>query len=669
MGADKPVGSGGSSLEGTASTPQRLLRPRGYNRAVMAFMAVLFLFMLVADAFIALHQRNFLYSAAQHQARRDLQLIATYILDPLLKDDYPWMGRFLRRWGEEHPEVVRLAAMSPAGVELVSFNRPSPESALFQVEQDVRYQNDHLLTLRMEMAAGVEGGMLRKLHWQLALTSFAMTLIAGIAAWLTLKRVALAPLEQEISLRRQTEQELEGVQAMLEERVRERTESLSQANTLLRREIDERHGAEEKLNSLHHHYDQILNSAGEGIYGIDTTGCITFVNNAACQTLGHAREEMVGKQLHDFRHHVRWDGSPYEAAACPVCRAYVEGGKRQGGEYYFGRRDGSLFPAGFVSTPIMEGGRVVGTVVVFEDITIRKQAEHDLLALTETLEQRVMERTARLDAANLELRETLGQLEQTQEQLVDSAKMAALGDLVAGVAHEINTPVGVGVTAASHLEKETMELAALYQDGAMKRSDLDRYLTAAQEASRLILSNLNRAADLIRSFKQVAIDQSGEARRRFQVRHYLEEICLSLRPVLKKTSHRIEIDCDETLELNSYPGAISQIVTNFITNSLNHAYGEGEAGLLRLAVSQEGGTIRFRYSDNGRGMGASEARQVFEPFFTTNREKGGSGLGMHVVYNLVTQRLMGTIRCESRPGQGTLFEILFPVVIPGGGDQ
>ncbi|MFZ5774303.1 MAG: PAS domain-containing sensor histidine kinase [Thermodesulfobacteriota bacterium] len=632
-------------------------------------MAVLFLFMVLADVLIAAHQRDFLYSAVRNQAKRDLQLIATYCRDPLLEDNYPWMGRFLRQWGEEHPEVTRLVAILPSGEELFSFSRPHPEAALFFVEQDVRHGGEFLISLRMEVAPAVETGMLRKLHWQLGLASFMLTVIAGLVAWLTLKRVALAPLEQEIALRRRTERELEEAQSQLEGRVRERTESLSQANSQLMLEMAERQGAEERVASLHRQYDQILNSAGEGIYGIDTIGRITFVNNAACQILGFAREEMVGRQLHEFRHHVRWDGSSYEAGGCPVCRAYVEGGKRQGGEYYFGRRDGSVFPAGFVSTPIMESGRPVGTVVVFEDITARKQAEHDLLALTETLEQRVMERTARLDAANLELRETLGQLEQTQEQLVSAAKMAALGDLVAGVAHEINTPVGVGVTAASHLEKETSELAGRYHRGEMKRSDLDRYLAGAQEAARLILANLNRAADLIRSFKQVAIDQSGEVRRRFHVRHYLEEVCLSLRPVLKKTSHRVEIDCDEQLELNSYPGAISQIVTNFITNSINHAYAEGVAGVLRIEVSHQGEVIRFRYRDDGRGMDEAVVGQVFEPFFTTNREKGGSGLGMHVVYNLVTQKLMGTIRCESRPGQGTLFEILFPAVIPGGGER
>jgi signal transduction histidine kinase len=277
-----------------------------------------------------------------------------------------------------------------------------------------------------------------------------------------------------------------------------------------------------------------------------------------------------------------------------------------------------------------------------------------------------MERTARMDAANLELRETLGQLEQTQAQLVQAGKMAALGDLVAGVAHEINTPVGVGVTAASHLENETREIATLYEEGRMKRGDLDRYLALSQDAAKLILSNLNRAAELIRSFKQVAVDQSGEGRRTFRVKEYLAEVCLSLRPVLKNTGHHLEISCPEDLELNSYPGVFSQIVTNFITNSLTHAYDEDEAGSLLFDIGLQGGNVLFRYTDDGKGMSQDQVLHAFDPFFTTNREKGGSGLGLHIVYNLVTQKMLGTITCESKPGKGTTFVLIFPVVIPGG---
>jgi signal transduction histidine kinase len=165
----------------------------------------------------------------------------------------------------------------------------------------------------------------------------------------------------------------------------------------------------------------------------------------------------------------------------------------------------------------------------------------------------------------------------------------------------------------------------------------------------------------------VAVDQSGEGRRTFRVKEYLAEVCLSLRPVLKHSGHRLEISCPEDLELNSYPGAFSQIVTNFITNSLTHAYEEDEVGSLLFDISLQGGNVLFRYTDDGKGMTEDQVNQAFDPFFTTNRKKGGSGLGLHIVYNLVTQKLLGTITCESKPGKGTSFVLLFPAVIPGGG--
>jgi len=632
----------------------------------MAFMAVLFFFMVLGDTIIARHQQNFLFARAEDQARRDLQLMAANFLEPILKYDYDWINRFVLGWGKEHPEVVRLVAIGPEGRELIAFSRPRVGASVFLVEEKVLFQGKQLMTLQMESSSGEVDALLRKLHWQLGLASFLLTAIAGIALWFTLRRIAFAPLETEIGLRLETEQKLATAHHRLEDRVRERTVDLENANLLLQKEVAERHAAEDQFSRLHREYELILNSAGEGIYGLDTEGRITFVNTAGLQILGYDEAELIGNHLHDFRHHVRWDGRPYGREDCPVCAAYAEGQKKQGEESYFGRKDGTVFPVEFVGAPLVEGDTIMGTVVVFEDITVRKQAEHDLLALTETLERRVMERTARLDAANLELRETLGQLEQTQAQLVQSGKMAALGDLVAGVAHEINTPVGVGVTAASHLENKTREIVALHKEGRMKRSDLEGYLALCQEAANLIFSNLHRAAELIRSFKQVAVDQSGEGRRTFRVKGYLAEVCLSLRPVLKNTGHRLEISCPEDLELNSYPGAFSQIVTNFITNSLTHAYDEGEVGSLLFEIGLQGGNVLFRYTDDGKGMTKDQVSHAFDPFFTTNREKGGSGLGLHIVYNLVTQKLLGTITCESKPGEGTIFVLLFPAIIPGG---
>ena len=262
---------------------------------------------------------------------------------------------------------------------------------------------------------------------------------------------------------------------------------------------------------------------------------------------------------------------------------------------------------------------------------------------------------------NEELEKTLQQLKTTQIQLIESEKMAALGSLVAGVAHEINTPIGISVTAASVLAEDATDFSNIYQSGKMKRADLETFLDTARESSRMILANLKRAADLVQSFKQVAVDQSSESQRCFYLKEYLEEIILSLIGNLKKTKHTIKITGDANLTLNSYPGALSQIVTNLVMNSLIHAYGEEEAGQIQLDFQREGEQLILQYSDDGQGIKPENISQIFDPFFTTNRSQGNTGLGLHIVYNLITQKLRGTIQCESQVGRGTKFTLKLPI--------
>ena len=265
-----------------------------------------------------------------------------------------------------------------------------------------------------------------------------------------------------------------------------------------------------------------------------------------------------------------------------------------------------------------------------------------------------------LELANKDLKTSLETLEQTRDQLVQSAKMAALGELVAGVAHEINTPVGVGVTAASFLDAKTREFHGMYKAGELKRSELENYLTTVEEVSNSILINMERAAELISSFKQVAVDQSSENRRQFNLKEYMDEILLSLRPRYKKTNHRIRVSCDPDIELNSFPGAFSQILTNLIMNSLIHGFSGLENRAIEMDVTRKEGQVIFAYRDNGRGMDQKQKDKAFDPFFTTMRGKGGTGLGMSVVFNLVTQTLKGNIKLESEIGQGVVFIMTFP---------
>jgi len=304
-------------------------------------------------------------------------------------------------------------------------------------------------------------------------------------------------------------------------------------------------------------------------------------------------------------------------------------------------------------------------VTIFDDITERKWAEESLRKLNEELEQRVEARTIELQRTNKFLQKSLETLERAQKQLVESEKMAALGGLVAGVAHEINTPLGVGVTAASHLAEQSREIGRIYHTDKMKRSDLEKYLKTAYESTAMILENLRRAAENIRSFKQVAVDQTHDRKRVFKLKQCIDNVLLSLHPKLQKTHHTIMVHCPEDLKIDSYPGAFSHIATNFVMNSLIHGFENEVEGHIEIQISEKNGTLRMRYSDDGKGMSAEECLRIFEPFYTTRRGQGGSGLGLHIVYNLVTQRLNGHIECESTPGSGTTFTIEIPIMQGG----
>lgn len=275
----------------------------------------------------------------------------------------------------------------------------------------------------------------------------------------------------------------------------------------------------------------------------------------------------------------------------------------------------------------------------------------------EILEATVKQRTSELEQALVDLKES-------QDQLVASEKMAVLGGLVAGIAHEINTPVGVGVTAASHLESKIREVVQLYKDEELTEEGYEEFLQTAIEGSQIILRNLQTAANLVSSFKLVAVDQSSEAIRTFKFKEYINAILLSLQPELKQTKIRLAVDCPEDLMLTSYPGDFSQIFTNLIMNSIAHGFNRGEEpGNIRINVERDGEDVVIRYMDDGKGIPGDILSKIFDPFFTTDRHSGRSGLGMHIIYNIITHRLKGSVTCEDASSQGALFVIRAPVAI------
>jgi len=306
-------------------------------------------------------------------------------------------------------------------------------------------------------------------------------------------------------------------------------------------------------------------------------------------------------------------------------------------------------------------GRALRISGTNHDIENLKATEEALRSLNEQLESRVEQRTADLSEANMKLRGTLDILTLAQRQLIETEKLASLGGMVAGIAHEINTPLGISVTAASHLQDEARRMSRLIAQGELTHGALERFDHVARESTDIVLRNLQRADALIKSFKQVAVDQSSEDRRMVDLGKSLGEIITTLGPSLKSSGCRIELDCPQLIILETAPGALYQIVTNLVMNSLTHGFEAGIPGSIRVEVRRDDAVVRIDYRDNGRGMNEAVRKRIFEPFFTTRRGQGGSGLGMHIVYNLVTQALQGTIECVSTPGEGVVFHIVLPV--------
>jgi PAS domain S-box-containing protein len=298
--------------------------------------------------------------------------------------------------------------------------------------------------------------------------------------------------------------------------------------------------------------------------------------------------------------------------------------------------------------PLLDAdGEIENIVTVALDIGERKRSELEM-------------RKAR-DSAETALRN----LRETQASLIEAEKLAALGRLVAGVAHEVNNPVGISLTVASALERKTSNFAAEVARGDLRRSSLNDFLATSRDASSQLVANLNRAAELIQSFKQVAADRNYSDQRSFDLADLTEQVVMSLRPGLRKHNLTLNVECQPNLIMNSYPGPYGQVLTNLFLNAVAHAFPDGRAGTIEIQARASGkDNVEIIFSDNGCGMSLDVRRRAFDPFFTTRRDQGGTGLGLHIVYSIVTNRLGGRLDLDSEPGSGTRIQILLPRVAP-----
>ncbi|HEY0852255.1 MAG TPA: ATP-binding protein [Bradyrhizobium sp.] len=296
-----------------------------------------------------------------------------------------------------------------------------------------------------------------------------------------------------------------------------------------------------------------------------------------------------------------------------------------------------------------EVGAMARAVEVFRENAIAKRkAEEELRASKEKAEAALLE----LNAA--------------QQNLIDAERLAALGGLVAGVAHEVNNPIGISLTVASSFARRADAFQAELNSNQLRRSKLDEFVNSSRDAAQQLVANLHRAGELIQSFKQVAVDRSHAERRQFSLSEATDQIVASLRPVLKKSAIQLSVDVPEGLLIDGYPGSYGQILTNLFLNAANHAFAGRRSGTISISARPRGNDdVEIIFADNGAGMTPDVQRQAFDPFFTTRRNEGGTGLGLHIVYNLITQQLGGRVLLESRLGQGTTFRIIMPRIARG----
>jgi signal transduction histidine kinase len=306
-----------------------------------------------------------------------------------------------------------------------------------------------------------------------------------------------------------------------------------------------------------------------------------------------------------------------------------------------------------------------GGVIGFRlDISERKRAEKRLaeteMRVTAELEQKVKERTQDLLLANQNLEQALSELRGAQRQLVQSEKLASLGFLVAGVAHEINTPIGNALLVGTSLREE-IEHFSEHSSQRVTRSLLDKHVDFVTKGSDVLVSNLKRAGKLVQGFKQLAVDRATEQQRVFVLLEVIDEVLLAMGPTLRRSPYKLDIQVPADLKMKSYPGPLTQIIVNFINNALVHAFeGRTEGHMVLDASINQENQIEIVFSDDGCGMPEHVVKHVFDPFFTTKLGQGGNGLGMHIAYNIVTQLLGGTISVDTEIGRGTSWRLIFP---------
>jgi PAS domain S-box-containing protein len=408
-------------------------------------------------------------------------------------------------------------------------------------------------------------------------------------------------------------------------------------------EVTERKRAEAALQASERQFHTLADSIPQLVWMAESGGSIFWFNNHWHEFTGmpvggvssHDWQVILAPvSLHEARH--RWTQALKAGTALEM-------------ELSLRGKDGQYRPFLTRAIPLRDSNATIyGWIGTHIDISERKRSEQEI-------------RSAR-DAAEAALRN----LRETQNSLIEAEKLAALGRLVAGVAHEINNPVGTCLTVASSLERKTAVFAAKVAQGNLKRSTLNDFLEISREASAQLVASLNHAAELIQSFKQVATDRDYSNQRTFDLGDLTEQAAMGLRPGVAKQNLALNVECQPDLTMNSYPGPYRQVLTNLFLNAVAHAFPDGKGGTISIKVLASGrDDVEILFFDDGCGMSLDVRHKAFDPFFTTRRDQGNTGLGLHIVHNVVTNCLGGRLNLDSRPGEGTRIQLILPRVAPG----
>ncbi len=432
------------------------------------------------------------------------------------------------------------------------------------------------------------------------------------------------------------------------------TRTLNTLSAALRERIRQLELSQQRLLESEQRFKTLFDMAPLPLTVSDRAGRVIAANRAVTETFGLNVSELIGKRTDE----IRFWASTIERKR--IWNMYQTDGAVHGEVAGVLLADDSVGSVAIWSSSLTLDGQDA-IIWALLDLTQELNAKRELKDLNVSLEMRVKERSAALERANTELQNTLETLRMTQTELISAEKMASLGSLVAGIAHELNTPIGNSLLASTSLRDRVVEFDAKVAAGALRRSELVAHLEEVRMASQLISGSLHKAAELISSFKQIAVDQTNDQRRRFDLLSAVHDTVATYMPRLRRAECEVRLQIAEGLVLDSYPGALYQILNNLINNALNHAFEDRKGGCITVRAEViDDSTIGLLFADDGAGMADEVRRRVFDPFFTTKMGQGGTGLGMNIVYNVVTGVLGGQISIESRLGAGTSVRLILP---------